>query len=148
MKKVHFSPTIAMVIIALLLCTITIQAQNITLNITGIKSAKGQMVVSVFKDNQTFKDEKPATKLQFSKAAITNGTLTVSITLEPGTYGIALMDDENSNGKMEKNMFGIPKEGFGFSNFYLSGMSRPVFNDFKFDVKNTPLKLESKMRYM
>jgi uncharacterized protein (DUF2141 family) len=136
------------IMISLFLCAISAQAQNISLTITGIKNNKGQMVVSVFKDNESFKDEKPATKFKFPKATVTNGTMKVDIALSPGTYGIALLDDEDGNGEMKKNMFKIPKEGFGFSNFYLSGMSRPVFDDFKFDVKNTPVKLESKLRYM
>jgi uncharacterized protein (DUF2141 family) len=131
-----------------LLGAATAQAQNISLVVTGIKSSKGQLIVSVFKNNESFRKEQPAKAVMFSKAAVVNGMMKVSLSLEPGTYGLALVDDEDSNAKMKKGMLGIPKEGFGFSNFYLSGMSRPSFNDFKFDVKNTPVKLESKMRYM
>jgi uncharacterized protein (DUF2141 family) len=36
--------------------------------------------------------------------------------LPPGDYGVAAIHDENSNAKLDRNLFGIPKEGFGFAN--------------------------------
>jgi uncharacterized protein (DUF2141 family) len=36
--------------------------------------------------------------------------------LPPGDYGVAAIHDENSNAKLDKNLLGIPKEGFGFAN--------------------------------
>lgn len=132
----------------LVIAAVAAKAQNVTLTITGIQSNKGTMIVSVFKDEQSFEDHKASAKFKFSKAAVANGTLKVSLTLAPGTYGIAMLDDENANGKMDKNMVGYPKEGFGFSNFYLSGLKQPKLKEFSFEVKNAPVKLESKLRYM
>jgi uncharacterized protein (DUF2141 family) len=36
--------------------------------------------------------------------------------LPPGPYGVVAIHDENSNARLDKNLFGIPKEGFGFAN--------------------------------
>ena len=36
--------------------------------------------------------------------------------LPSGDYGVAAIHDENSNAKLDKNLLGIPKEGFGFAN--------------------------------
>lgn len=47
--------------------------------------------------------------------------------LPPGEYGIAAIHDENSNAKLDRNMFGIPKEGFGFANNPHVGLSAPAF---------------------
>jgi uncharacterized protein (DUF2141 family) len=146
--KLSLNISISLLISIVYLCFGSAQAQNINLNITGIKNNKGQIAVSVFTNEQGFKDNQPIRRQLFSKAAVANGSMSVSLMLDPGTYGIALLDDEDGNGEMKKNMLGIPKEGFGFSNFYLSGMSRPKFNDFKFEVKAAPVKLESKIRYM
>jgi uncharacterized protein (DUF2141 family) len=41
-------------------------------------------------------------KLAFDKKTLNNGTLTVQVKLEAGTYGITLIDDENANGKIDK----------------------------------------------
>jgi uncharacterized protein (DUF2141 family) len=132
----------------ILLFAVTANAQNVSMTVTGIRSDKGAIIVSVFRDNQSFKDSKPVTKLKFSKASLAGGSLKISLALAPGTYGIALMDDENGNNKMDNNMIGMPKEGFAFSNFYLSGLSRPSFDDFKFDVKAAPVSLSGKLRYL
>lgn len=36
--------------------------------------------------------------------------------LQPGRYAVAVIHDENGNGKLDTNAFGMPTEGFGFSN--------------------------------
>ncbi len=123
------------------------QAQSVNVTVTNIKNTKGQIIIAVFKDEQGFKDEKPVSRKKFPKSAVTNGVLKVTMDVPAGTYGMALVDDENNSDKMEKNMLGIPKEGVGFSNFYLSGLSKPTFNDFKFEVKPPSVAVECKIRY-
>jgi uncharacterized protein (DUF2141 family) len=73
----------------------------------------------------------------------------VKIQLESGIYGASLLDDENDNGKMDYNLLGIPKEGFGFSNYYHTGFSKPKMQAFQFEVKvgNIP-KIEMPIRYL
>lgn len=36
--------------------------------------------------------------------------------LPPGDYGVVAIHDENRNHKLDRNILGIPKEGFGFAN--------------------------------
>jgi uncharacterized protein (DUF2141 family) len=47
--------------------------------------------------------------------------------IPPGRYGIAAIHDENSNHKLDRNMLGIPKEGFGFANNPRVLLSAPPF---------------------
>jgi uncharacterized protein (DUF2141 family) len=47
--------------------------------------------------------------------------------LPPGDYGVAAIHDENSNHKLDRNLIGIPKEGFGFANNPHVGFSAPAF---------------------
>ena len=78
-----------------------------------------------------------------------NGTLKVKLDLEFGEYGLSLLDDENNNTKMDYNFIGLPKEGFGFSNYYHTGFTKPHFNTFKFKhLKNNLAKVVIKVRYM
>lgn len=77
-----------------------------------------------------------------------NGTLSVDFDIEPGTYAITLLDDENANGKIDKNFIGIPKEGFGFANFYMSALSKPSFDDFKVILKAGHNYIGIKVKYM
>ncbi|MDN3583891.1 DUF2141 domain-containing protein [Mucilaginibacter flavus] len=123
------------------------RAQELELKITGIKSAKGSIIINVFKDEAGYEKEEPYKKFSFNKQALANGSMTLEVSLDPGTYGITLLDDENGNGKIDKNFIGIPKEGFGFSNFFMTKMKKPAFDDFKVDTK-TQAKVQIKVKYM
>jgi uncharacterized protein (DUF2141 family) len=49
--------------------------------------------------------------------------------LPPGDYGVAAIHDENMNHKLDRNMIGWPKEGFGFANNPHVGLSAPAFKE-------------------
>ena len=85
--------------------------------------------------------------MYLDKNELSGGKMTASIELPSGTYGIAVLDDENSNDKMDYGLM-MPKEGFGFSNFYLTGLSRPKFEQFKFVVGDANSSVVIRMKYM
>ena len=121
----------------------------ISVTIKDIKTPNGQILMGIYKDDVSFDKEIPYKKVQAFKTKISNGTLVVEVKLEPGKYGISLLDDENFNGKMDYNFIGIPKEGFGFSNYYHSGLTKPKLKSFLFEViENKNTKVEVKMKYM
>lgn len=141
--------TASLVTVFIILPCLATKAQDIELTIKGIRSAKGVLQIGVFKDNESFKKEKSYKNLKFPKTNVSNGTLTVKFDFEPGVFGFALLDDENSNGKMDYNFIGFPLEGFGFSNYYHRGLSKPDLNEFDFSViKNTTQKIVIEIRYM
>lgn len=136
-------------LISILFASCAAYAQdNVTINITHLRSGKGNVIVQVFNTQQGFKDSKPIAKFKYAKSSAANGILKVKCKLKPGTYGLALLDDENSNGKMDNNVIGMPKEGFAFSDYYHTGMTRPVLDDFKIEVKETPVLTTMKVRYL
>ena len=52
--------------------------------------------------------------------------------IEAGTYGLTIMQDANGNMEMDFNLFGIPKEAYGFSSNPRIGMRAPTFDEFAF----------------
>lgn len=66
----------------------------------------------------------------------------------PGTYAIALLHDENENGKSDRALSMIPKEGFGFSRDAPVRMGPPDFEDAAFEVGAAPVNQTIRMRYM
>ena len=123
------------IILLMLFSNTILNAQNVEVIIKGIKSEKGQILIGVFKDQATFETEKAFLSKSFPKAGIVNGEMKVHLTLEPGTYGLTLLDDENMSSLMEYNFIGIPKEGFGFSDYYHTGITKPKFEQFRFQIK-------------
>ncbi len=135
----------------LFVCAMNAQslAQNIEVVFSGIRSNEGRIRLEVFIDEEGFENEKGVVVKHYKKNNLFNGTFTVKLDLPPGTYGLALLDDENNDDKMNYSFIGLPKEGFGFSNYYLSGLFKPKFEVFKFTViKGQNQKIHMKIRYM
>ena len=63
--------------------------------------------------------------------------------IPPGTYALAVIHDENMNGKLDTNAFGIPSEGYGFSNDARAWLSAPSFDaaSFVYDGRNLDMTL-------
>ena len=49
--------------------------------------------------------------------------------LAPGRYAVAVYHDENGNGEFDQGFFGIPLEGYAFSNGATAFFSAPGFDD-------------------
>jgi uncharacterized protein (DUF2141 family) len=59
-----------------------------------------------------------------------------------GKYAIAVFQDENSDGILNKNLFGGPKELYGFSTNKYGKFGPPGYEDVSFEVKeNKPISL-------
>ncbi len=67
----------------------------------------------------------------------------------PGRYAVALLHDENNNGKADRAALLIPKEGFGFSRDAKVRFGPPRFGDAAFDVESGGDEQQViKMRYL
>ena len=121
-----------LIVIGILVTTSFTSPTVITIPIVvkNIKNSKGRLSIGVFKDASSFEEEKPHKIILVSKKDLVNGTLKSSIEIESGVYGLSILDDENSDYKMQYNMIGMPKEGFGFSNYYHTGFTKPNFKQF------------------
>ena len=134
--------------LSLYFATLTVQAQTLKINILALRNAKGTIRVAFYNTSESFDNEKALFVKTISKSDVTKGAISVSYTgIKPGTYGIAILDDENNNQKMDYGLM-LPKEGFGFSNYYHTGMSRPKFDSFDFIFGSEDKVIEIKVRYM
>lgn len=66
----------------------------------------------------------------------------------PGRYAIALLHDENGNGRMDKSLLMMPREGYGFSRDAPVRMGPPKFDAAAFDVNAGTVRQTIRMRYM
>lgn len=117
------------------------KAQSLDVHICNIRNRKGQLCLAIFADEAHFKEEKTCWAMHCSKKDIVNGEFHIQIPYQSGIWGFSVLDDENGNGKMEYNLIGLPREGFGFSNYIHKGIHRPVFNDFSFVINKNEKKV-------
>jgi len=121
-------------------------AMSITVDITGVNVKKdGELYIGLYNSKNSFKD-----KLKTYKSAIVGiYSNSVEITFKDipkGVYAIAVFHDENKNGKLDKNFFGVPTEGYGFSNNIKPALRGANFDESKFDLYSNK-KITVKMRY-
>ena len=67
--------------------------------------------------------------------------------VKPGDYAIALLHDENNNGKADRTLGMIPKEGYGFSRDAKVSFGPPKFGDAVFTHGSGRRALKITMRY-
>lgn len=121
------------VFLGMIALTSQLPAQALRVQITGIRGAEGVLRVSFFGNSQEFDKEKPRYEKAVSKTGAKNGKITLLLAdLPPGRYGIAVLDDENANGKMDYRWL-KPAEGYGFSDLVPAKMRRPGWEEFQFD---------------
>ena len=107
---------------------------SITFVIKGLKNNDGQVLISLFSSEEKFMEDYSMGKVEKNL----NGDQ-VSITyegLQPGEYAASAFHDENSNGKLDTNFMGIPKEAYGFSNDARGTFGPPSYEDCKFIIKS------------
>lgn len=127
--------TILFALITFSIAFTNVNAQNkITVQIEKVSPVTGSIFVALFDSESTFLTSK---KFKSEKVLVNSNTVSVVFDSIPnGTYAISTFHDENNNGKMDTGMFGIPKEGYGFSN-NARGMFGPAkFKDAKFEVND------------
>lgn len=121
------------------------QSAELIVQISGARSDKGTLVVSLFNKAESF--PKTALRTEKIRAHKGRGHLTIR-NLKPGTYAIAVAHDANNNGEMDTNQLGLPTEGFGFSNQAPVVFGPPKFEAASFPVRKAVTKTHIKLRYL
>ncbi len=120
------------------------QKAELKITIDNIRNNKGHILVSVFSDNGAYyKDTKHAAALL--KLTSNQAREFIVTDLAPGNYAIAVIHDENDNGKLD-TFAGIPREGYGFSNS--TGIMPPGWEQAAFVVTAPATKFAMHMRYL
>jgi uncharacterized protein (DUF2141 family) len=94
---------------------------TLLVTVEGLKAGKGNIRVAVFDDDgrEGFPEGK---YLYGAEVPAAKEKVTVKIAnFRPGQYAIAVIQDLNENGKLDRNIFTKPKEPYGFSGAWTGG---------------------------
>ena len=118
----------------------------LTIRLGGFRKPEGVARVAVYSSPDGFlsNDTKALAK---SVHDVTSGDNQVVFDLPPGIYAVAVLHDENSNGKVETNILGIPKEGVSTSNNPHPKFRAPNFVESKFELPPNGTTIDIKMKY-
>jgi uncharacterized protein (DUF2141 family) len=118
--------------IAFFICSLlSAQNVNLTVSVSGLKNDTGVLKVGLYNSEGTF------LKIPYKSipSQIKGNLATVVFEGIPkGEYAISSYQDENSNGKLDRNEMGIPSEGVACSNNAIGFMGPPRYQDAKFNI--------------
>ncbi len=107
-------------------------AQSITVTLSGITPPLGEVYLALYNSPKGFLKSQYAYQ-KVTRHATQNFRYTFR-NLPKGEYAIALYHDQNSNGKLDTNLFGIPNEPTGTSLNAPSRMGPPLYEEACFEV--------------
>ena len=120
---------------------------DVTVHVSGLRSHKGQVLACLTTNPRAFPDcGKDAGAHRLAVPAAQAGTIAFG-PVPAGTYAIALVHDENGNGRMDLAVM-LPKEGFAFSRDPAIVFGPPRFASAAFAVAGAPVQQTVRMRYM
>ena len=124
------------------------RGHDVTVTVTDLRSTKGRVIACMTPDPQSFPKCRGAARAYRVDAPAGEALRLTFKGVKPGRYAIALLHDENGNGKADRALGMMPKEGFGFSRDAKVRMGPPSFQDAVFPVGAANEKLTIRMRYM
>jgi len=108
---------------------------SLIVEVSGATPGKGQAICSLFTSEDTFLKQ-PAIKI--TKLVDSNGEVVFRVDdLEPGTYAVSIVYDEDSNGKLNTGIFGIPTEPVGVSNNAKGKFGPPSYKKAAFNLSTS-----------
>src|SRR5436190_21627884 len=121
---------------------------GIHVKILNIRNSTGTVACALFESPDGFPREylRSATNVMVIKIRKSQARCDFE-DIPPGTYAMAVVHDENMNGKLDTNWAGVPTEGYGFSNDVQGVRKAPSFAaaSFKYDGQNVDLTMS--LRY-
>ncbi len=109
------------------------QTGSIKIEIEGIENTKGEIQIGVYNSANDFPDYEKIFIGGYAEA-LKFGALYKIEDIPIGKYAIAIWHDENSDKVLNKNIFGVPKEKYGFSNNVFGTFGPPDFEEASFYV--------------
>lgn len=124
------------------------QENQIRVEIVGFRNDKGQVLCALFSSAGDFPKRADKAVAQ-STSIITNRHAVCEFPrVTPGTYAVSVIHDQNSNGKLDTNFMGIPREGVGASNDAKGHFGPPKFDAAAFRFSGGRLELKITISYL
>ena len=128
--------------LALVVSCAALFAATLEVNITDINKQKEGFVIIAVCDPKVHFPCKKSNAAASGKQKVAAHNAKFSFELPNGVYAVAAAHDENDNEIVDKNIFGVPVEGYALS----GDARRPNFDKSKFTLQGD-MKINLKMGY-
>jgi len=117
---------------------------NLTVRVTNVRNARGYVHIDICPQASFLQDNCPYAASMPARPGV---TIVTAHGLPAGRYAVQAFHDENDNHKVDRALFGIPREGIGFSNDAPIRLGPPKWADAVFTFNGTDQTIELKTRY-
>jgi uncharacterized protein (DUF2141 family) len=131
---------------ALIFMACQASAARISVTISGLHSAQGNVFVGLYATPSKFLNGTQNDAMR--RVPASTGPITVVFdNLPPGTYAVGAYHDENGNDHLDTNFLGLPEEGYALSNGVRAVTSKPTFQQAAFTVGDQGAAIALHIRY-
>lgn len=116
--------------------------RTLRLELQGLETTQGELIIAFFSTAEAFESRvKPAYHKSIPVSELSAGEMPdsrvwfVDCRLAYGRYAVAAYQDLNGNGRLDKNLLGVPVEPYGFSGGGSYRWRPPGFTEAAFDFK-------------
>lgn len=110
---------------------------NLKVKIAGFDGEVGNVVLALYRSIDEFPSNDSPFRYGTKKVSSLEDGIFTFYNLPKDNYAVAVYHDVNKNGKLDKNLVGMPTERYGFSNNARGVFSSPSFDEAKFSVDET-----------
>lgn len=139
-----YMPPRSCILALILIASSNLYSQKLTVVVNGIKNNRGTVLVALYNSNRTFMLQPFLTAEVKAKEG---HVMVVFPNVAEGEYAVTVLHDLNGNKKMDENLLGIPKEGFGFSNDAMGAFGPPSFKECVFPMHPGPITTGVRLRH-
>ena len=119
-------------------------AAPVAVEVANVRNDHGMVRVALCPRAQFLADDCPLHGEARAHAGVTIITIR---DVAPGDYAAQAFHDENGNGRVDRALFGIPKEGVGFSRDAPIRLAPPKWADAVFPHAGAPQNIRFSLRY-
>jgi uncharacterized protein (DUF2141 family) len=135
---------VILVALSVWLAAAAARASDLVVVVNGVDAAGGDLQVDLYGVQQRatfpYSERGVVAGLRVSAQAHTQSVSFPN--LAPGRYAVVVVHDANRNGDIDLNFFGIPIEGWGFSNGARGTLGPPSFDAAAVSVGPEPTRIE------
>ncbi|MFM2400383.1 MAG: hypothetical protein RL341_2540 [Pseudomonadota bacterium] len=106
---------VATVLATLVVCThdwARAESIEVTVEVLAVRSERGRVLVALHEDRRSFPSRwERAVAFAATSAASGSASLTLKLP-RAGRYALIVVHDEDNDGRMTKNVLGLPREGY------------------------------------
>lgn len=122
------------------------QSGDLLVRATGFTHHNGRAMARLYRRGDDIRGE----PYRIARADIRDGRAALRFPALPyGSYAVIVVHDENDNGKIDHNAFGIAAEPLGFSNGFVLGITSgmPSFEKLRFEFRAGGKPLEIRLSW-